>query len=65
MTKGEQNQIIKESLVRNLQKETEIPEDIGEIYKNWLIGKIQQASSQLQQSAQPAEEQGGQEAAQE
>ena len=36
MTKGEQNQIIKESLVRNLQKETEIPEDIGEIYKNWL-----------------------------
>lgn len=68
MTKQEQNQIIKDALVNNLQKETEIPNDIGEIYKNWVLGKVQEASAQLQQQqapAQPAEEQGGQEAAQE
>lgn len=51
MTKEEQNMIIKDSLVRNLRKENEIPEDIGGIYKNWLLGKIQQASAQLQQPA--------------
>lgn len=51
MTKEEQNMIIKDALVRNLRKENEIPEDIGGIYKNWLLGKIQQASSQLQQPA--------------
>lgn len=52
MTKEEQNRIIKDSLIRNLQKETEIPTDIGIIYKNWLVSKIQQASAQLQQPAQ-------------
>lgn len=50
MTKEEQNQIIKDALVRNLRKETEIPDDIGSIYKNWLLGKIQQAAPQLQNS---------------
>lgn len=50
MTKEEQNQIIKDALVRNLRKETEIPDDIGNIYKNWLLGKIQQAAPQLQNS---------------
>lgn len=48
MTKEDQNQIIKDALVRNLRKETEIPDDIGNIYKNWLLGKIQQAAPQLQ-----------------
>ena len=57
MTKEEQNMIIKESLVRNLRKENEIPEDVGDIYKNWLIGKIQQASTQLQQPAEQEQEQ--------
>lgn len=48
MTKEDQNQIIKDALVRNLRKETEIPDDIGNIYRNWLLGKIQQAAPQLQ-----------------
>ena len=43
MTKEEQNQIIKDALVRSLRKEPKIPDDIGNIYKNWLLGKIQQA----------------------
>ncbi len=47
MTKQEQNQYIKDALVRGLQNEKSIPENIGNIFKNWLIGKIQQASSQL------------------
>ena len=57
MTKEEQNQIIKDAWVRNLQKEDDIPSDIGEIYKNWLLGKIQQASSQLTQPAPEQQEQ--------
>lgn len=58
MTKEEQNQIIKDKLVESLQKEKDIPEDIGGIYKNWLLGKIQQASEQLKQPAQePAQQQ--------
>lgn len=52
MTKEEQNQIIKDVWVRNLQKEKSIPEDVGEIYKNWLLGKIQEAHAQLNQPAQ-------------
>lgn len=47
MTKEDQNQIIKDVWTRNLQKEKDIPADIGEIYKNWLLGKIQEASVQL------------------
>lgn len=57
MTKEEQNNIIKDALTRNLRKENEIPEDIGGIYKNWLIGKIKQASAQLQQPAEQEQEQ--------
>ena len=57
MTKEEQNQIIKDALVRNLQKENDIPKDIGNIYKNWLLGKIKQASEQLKQPAQGADQQ--------
>lgn len=56
MTKEEQNQTIKDAWVRNLQKEDNIPENVGEIYRNWVLGKIQQASSQLQQSAQPQQD---------
>ena len=57
MTKEEQNQIIKDALVRNLQKENDIPKDIGNVYKNWLLGKIKQASEQLKQPAQKAAQQ--------
>lgn len=61
MTKQEQNQIIKDKWVEHLQRSDDIPESIGEIYKNWLIGKIQQASSQLTQVQGPQGEQQGQE----
>lgn len=57
MTKEEQNQIIKDKWVEHLQRSDDIPESIGEIYKNWLIGKIQQASSQLTQTQGPQEPQ--------
>ena len=64
MTKEEQNQIIKDALVRNLQKEKDIPEDIGNIYRNWLLGKIKQASDQLKQTQGP-QDQGNEEQGQE
>lgn len=51
MTKEEQNQIIKDKWVEHLQREDNIPESVGEIYRNWLLGKIQQASEQLKQPA--------------
>lgn len=57
MTKEQQNQIIKDAWVRNLQKENDIPSDIGNIYKNWLLSKINEASAQLQQPAQPEQDQ--------
>ena len=61
MTKEEQNQIIKDAWVRNLQKTVNIPENIGNIYKNWLLGKIQQASQQMMQAQQTqGQQQGGQ-----
>lgn len=56
MTKQEQNQIIKDSLVRNLQKTVNIPDDIGEVYRNWVLGLIQNSQAQLQQNQQPAEQ---------
>lgn len=63
MTKEEQNQIIKDAWVRNLQKENDIPTDIGQIYENWVLGKIQEAQQQLLQPQQQQEAQGqGQEA---
>lgn len=62
MTKEEQNQIIKNKMVEHLQREGDIPESIGEIYKNWLLGKIQQASEQLKQ---PANSEGDQQQQQE
>lgn len=64
MTKEEQNQIIKDAWVRNLQKEKDIPEDIGNIYRNWLLGKIKQASDQLKQTQGP-QDQGNEEQGQE
>ena len=64
MTKEEQNQIIKDTWVRNLQKEKDIPEDIGNIYRNWLLGKIKQASDQLKQT-QGSQDQGNGEQEQE
>ena len=64
MTKEEQNQIIKDDWVRNLQKEKDIPEDIGNIYRNWLLGKIKQASDQLKQTQGP-QDQGNEEQGQE
>ena len=51
MTKEDQNQIIKDKWVEHLQREDNIPESVGEIYRNWLAGKIQQASEQLKQPA--------------
>lgn len=51
MTKEEQNQTIKDKWVEHLQREDNIPESVGEIYRNWLLGKIQQASEQLRQPA--------------
>lgn len=59
MTKEEQNQIIKDVWVRNLQKEKDIPEDIGNIYRNWLLGKIKQASDQLKQTQGPQDQGNG------
>ena len=56
MTKEEQNQIIKDKLVEHLQREDSIPESVGEIYRNWLLGKIQQASSQLTQTQGPQDQ---------
>lgn len=64
MTKEEQNQIIKDAWMRNLQKEKDIPEDIGNIYRNWLLGKIKQASDQLKQTQGP-QDQGNEEQGQE
>lgn len=61
MTKEEQNQIIKDKWVEHLQREDNIPESVGEIYRNWLLGKIQQASDQLKQK-QPEQEEAQQEA---
>lgn len=58
MTKEDQNQMIKDAWVRNLQKEKDIPEDVGNIYKNWLLGKIKQASDQLKQTQGPQDQQG-------
>lgn len=60
MTKEEQNQIIKDAWVRNLQKENDIPTDIGQIYENWVLGKIQEAQQQLLQPQQAQEAQQGQ-----
>ena len=59
MTKEEQNQIIKDAWVRSLQKEKDIPEDIGNIYRNWLLGKIKQASDQLKQTQGPQDQGNG------
>ena len=59
MTKEEQNQIIKDTWVRNLQKEKDIPEDSGNIYRNWLLGKIKQASDQLKQTQGPQDQGNG------
>ena len=56
MTKEEQNQIIKDTWVRSLQKEKDIPEDIGNVYRNWLLGKIKQASDQLKQTQGPQDQ---------
>ena len=49
MTKEEQNLIIKDVWVKHLQEEKDIPEDIGEVYRNWLVGKIIEANNQLLQ----------------
>lgn len=48
MTKEEMNQVIKDAMVRNLRKETNIPDDIGNTYKKWVLSKVQLASAQLQ-----------------
>ena len=59
MTKEDQNQIIKDARVRNLQKEKDIPEYVGNIYRNWLLGKIKQASDQLKQTQGPQDQGNG------
>lgn len=50
MNKEETNSIIKDAMVRNLQKCTSIPEDISETYKAWVIGLTSRASTQLTQT---------------
>lgn len=62
MTKEEQNQIIKDAWVRNLKKETDIPTDIGQLYENWVLVKIQEAQQQLLQPQQQQAQGQGQEA---
>ena len=57
ITKEEQNQIIKDAWVRNLQKQDNIPEDVGTIYRNWVLGKIKEAGTQLVQTQGPVEQQ--------
>lgn len=47
MTKEEQNQIIKDTWVKNLRAEKDLPESIGDTYAAWLQGKIKQANEQL------------------
>ena len=49
MTKQEQNTIVKEAIVRNLQKHNNIPEDIGDIFRTWVQGLVQQAVQQVMQ----------------
>ena len=49
MNKTEQNEIIKSKLVEHLQIEDNIPADIGETYRNWLVNKINEANLQLMQ----------------
>ncbi|MBD5398451.1 hypothetical protein HDR60_03020 [bacterium] len=61
MTKEEQNQIIKDKWVENLQREKDIPDSVGEIYRNWLLGIIQQASAQLLQTQGPQDQSAEQE----
>ena len=56
MTKEEQNQIIKDALMRNLRKNDSIPDNLGDLYENWLTGKIRQASEQLVQQQGPQEQ---------
>ena len=53
MTKEEQNRIIKDALSRNLRKTTEIPEDIGGLYANWVRSKVKEVSAQLVQTQGP------------
>lgn len=49
MTKQEQNTIVKEAIVRNLKKHNNIPEDIGDIFRTWVQGLVQQAVQQVMQ----------------
>lgn len=57
MTKDEQNQIIKDAWVHNLKKQGDIPKNIGEIYKNWLLEKVREANAQLNEGAAQQQEQ--------
>lgn len=64
MTKEAQNQIIKDAWVRNLQKNNDIPKDIGNLYTNWLRGVIMNAMQQQtakQQQAASSQQQASQE----
>jgi len=62
MTKERQNEIIKEALVSNLQKQVDIKVDIGATYAAWLQGKIKLASDQLTAIGQAQEQQALQQA---
>lgn len=53
MTKEEQNQIIKDTWVKNIKKQTDIPKDIANIYSIWVQGIIKNASQQLMSQDQP------------
>lgn len=60
MTKEDQNAIIKDAWVRSLQKRTSIPDDIGETFKNWVIGLTRRAAQQLTQVQGGQQQNGGQ-----
>lgn len=56
MDKQEQNKIIKDSIVKVLREGQSVPDDIGEIYRNWVIGIANKANADIQQDAAQGQE---------
>lgn len=51
MDKQEQNNIIKSSIVKVLREGQSVPDDIGETYRNWVLGIANKANADVQQNA--------------
>ena len=49
MTKQEMNDIFKANLVEQAMESKDYPDDIADVYLNWLHGKIMLAQQKLQQ----------------